>query len=60
MELGHSPVTVVSTVRDLQYIDYFAHDPHDLPVTIIAIPTKIIEINTPPPSPIGIHWDFLE
>lgn len=59
MELGHSPVPVVTTVHDIQCIDHFPPDAHDLPVSLIATPNTLIEIASPAPPPTGINWDLL-
>ena len=57
--LGHPAVPVVTTVHDLQIVKDFTPDAHDLPVTVIATPTKIIEVNAPPKAPQGIYWELL-
>ncbi len=59
-ELGHPAVPVVTSVHDLQCVDSFPPAKHDLPVSIIATPTRIIEIESPPLSPSGLHWDLLD
>lgn len=58
-ELGHPPVPVVTTVHDLQCVDYFPADAHDLCVSVIATPTEIIETDANYASATGIQWDLL-
>ena len=59
LELGHPPVPVVTTVHDLQCVDYFPPDAHDLTVSVIATPTRLIEVDTKNTSPTGIDWNLL-
>lgn len=59
MELGHPPVPVVTTVHDLQYVDFFPPSAHDLSVSIIATPTALHEINVDNALPTGICWELL-
>ena len=58
-ELGHPPVPVVTTVHDLQCVDYFPPDAHDISVSIIATPTTLLEIDTNRAPSKGICWDLL-
>ncbi len=59
MELGHPPVPVVTTVHDLQCVDYFPPAAHDLSVSIIATPTTLLEIDIENAPPAGIRWELL-
>lgn len=62
-QLGHPPVPVVTTVHDLQCVDYFPADAHDLSVSIIATPTTLIETDAvalqTSGQTSGIHWELL-
>lgn len=58
-ELGHPPAPVLTTVHDLQILDDFPADAHDLPVHWIATPEQVIEVDDPPPAPAGIDWAAL-
>lgn len=58
-ELGHPPVPVVTTVHRLQVLDGFPTEAHDLPVSLIATPDEVIEVDHPSAAPEGIDWDLL-
>lgn len=58
-ELGHDAVPVATTVNDVQVVGGFPIESNDLPLTVIATPTRTIRIETPPPAPAGIEWDRL-
>lgn len=58
-ELGHPPVPVATTVHDVQVVEDFPVAPHDQPLSLIATPTRTIEITEPLPAPAGIDWDSL-
>lgn len=58
-ELGHDPVPVATTVNDVQVVGGFPIESNDLPLTVIATPTRTIRIAHPPPAPAGIEWDRL-
>ena len=58
-ELGHPPARVVTTVHDLQVVDGFPSDPHDLTLSRIFTPTRTIEVPGPTPEPSGIDWGAL-
>ncbi len=59
-ELGHSPVTVATTVHPLQIVDDFPADPHELPVSLIATPEQIFDVPCPPAPPVGIDWALVD
>lgn len=59
-ELGHPPPPVVTTVHDLQVVDALPRDPNDLPLHLIATPSRLIEVKDPPPPPPGIDWSRLD
>ena len=54
LELGHTPVTVATTVHDVQILEKFPRDPTDLPLSVIVTPTKTIHVRHPPRTPSGI------
>jgi len=58
-ELGQSVVPVATTVHELQVLQRFPTAAHDVPVSIIATPTELIEIVPPRPIPAGVDWNKL-
>ncbi|MFP4599984.1 MAG: 5-formyltetrahydrofolate cyclo-ligase [Persicimonas sp.] len=46
-ELGHQRVPVVTTVHELQVVDGFPFDAHDIGLSVIA-PERTIDIDQPP------------
>ena len=58
-ELGHDSVPVATTVNDVQVVVAFPIESNDLPLTVIATPTQIYRVASPPPAPTGIEWDRL-
>lgn len=58
-ELGHDAVPVATTVNDVQVVGDFPIGSNDLPLTVIATPTRTIRIENPPPPPSSIEWDRL-
>lgn len=58
-ELGHDAVPVATTVNDVQLVSGFPLESNDLPLTVIATPTRTIRIADPPPAPSAIEWDRL-
>jgi len=58
-ELGHPAVPVATTVHALQILEEFPIEAHDVPVSIVATPTDLIEIAQPLPAPCGIDWTRL-
>lgn len=58
-ELGHPPVPVATTVHDVQVVDDFPAAPHDQPLSLVATPTRLIEVPEPLPAPAGIDWSSL-
>ncbi len=59
-ELGHPPVPVASTIHELQLVEGFPADPHDLALRLIATPERLIEVDAPEAGPSGIDWDLLD
>jgi 5-formyltetrahydrofolate cyclo-ligase len=59
MELGHAPVPVATTVHDVQIVDTFPPEAHDIGLHWIVTPTRTIEVTDPPPGPRGIDWSLL-
>ncbi len=47
---------IVTTVHDIQIVDYIPMTEHDMPVDIIATPTQVIYTNTKYKKPSGINW----
>ena len=58
-ELGHAAVPVATTVNDVQVVGDFPIESNDLPLTVIATPTRTIRIENPPPPPSSIEWGRL-
>ncbi|MGM0555870.1 MAG: 5-formyltetrahydrofolate cyclo-ligase [Myxococcota bacterium] len=58
-ELGHNPVPVVTTVHELQVVEDFDIEDHDIGLSVIATPERIIEVDDPPSPTGGIDWDRL-
>ena len=58
-ELGHKPVPVATTVHDIQVVEGFPSEANDLPLAVIAAPTRVIVVENPPPPPTGINWELL-
>ena len=50
---------VATTVQELQILEGFPTEAQDVPVSIIATPTELIEIANPLPTPSGIDWSKL-
>jgi len=57
--LGQPEVRVATTVHALQILEDFPFEAHDVPVSIIATPTELIEVAAPPAAPTGIDWTKL-
>ena len=58
-ELGHPALPVATTVHPLQILEAFPTEAHDVPVSIIATPTELIDVARPLPAPSGIDWNGL-
>ncbi len=53
-------VPIATTVHDLQVVEYrLPQDPWDVPVDIIATPTRLIRVKERPGRPQGILWHLL-
>jgi 5-formyltetrahydrofolate cyclo-ligase len=51
---------IATTVHDLQVVVWVPMDPtHDMPIDIIATPTRLIQTRTKIKRPQGIRWDLL-
>jgi 5-formyltetrahydrofolate cyclo-ligase len=59
-ELGHPPPRVATTIHDLQWVEDFPTERHDLPVSLIVTPGATFEVAAPPPPPSGIDWSLLK
>jgi 5-formyltetrahydrofolate cyclo-ligase len=55
-ELGCPPVPVATTVHDLQVLDDFPVEAHDLPLSVIFTPTRTIRVAEPLPVPEPLDW----
>ena len=49
---------IVTTVHDLQIVDYIPREPHDLAVDLAVTPTRVLRFNRQPKPP-GIIWSEL-
>jgi 5-formyltetrahydrofolate cyclo-ligase len=58
-ELGHERVPVVTTVHELQVVDDIDIDDHDIGLSVIATPERVIEVEEPPSPAGGIRWEEL-
>lgn len=58
-ELGHDAVPVATTVNDVQVVNDFPIESNDLPLTVIATPTRTFRVDSPPRPPDRIEWDRL-
>jgi 5-formyltetrahydrofolate cyclo-ligase len=60
-ELGlvrpHTPIA--TTVHDVQVVDPFEVEPFDVPVDLIATPTRVLRTRTHLPRPPGILWELV-
>jgi len=52
-------VIVATNIHDLQLFDSVPQDPYDVPVDLIATPTKLLRIPFNKPKPKGIIWELL-
>jgi 5-formyltetrahydrofolate cyclo-ligase len=61
-ELGlvNSNTLVATTIHDLQLVDKLPYSEHDVPIDIIATPTKLIWTYTKIPKPKGIIWHKID
>ena len=57
--LGHPPIPVASVVHDEQVISHVPRDATDLPLEMIATPTRLLPVADPPAGPDGIDWEKL-
>jgi 5-formyltetrahydrofolate cyclo-ligase len=55
-KVGES-TTVATMVHDVQLVDDIPLEPFDLPVDVIATPTRVIRVNRRDPKPHGILWE---
>jgi 5-formyltetrahydrofolate cyclo-ligase len=54
-ELGHLPVPVATTVHGRQIVGSVPRDPTDLPLSVIATPTRR-SIKRADVAPMGVDW----
>ena len=57
--LGHPPIAVASVVHEDQIVEEIPREATDLPLSVIATPTRLIEVKDPPQGPPGIDWSLL-
>ncbi|WP_338600819.1 5-formyltetrahydrofolate cyclo-ligase [Sulfolobus tengchongensis] len=50
---------IATTVHDIQIVDEIPVEPYDVPIDIIATPTRIIRINRKREKPKGIYLEYL-
>jgi 5-formyltetrahydrofolate cyclo-ligase len=50
---------VCTTVHDVQVVDAIPVEPFDVPVDLIATPTRLLTTATPYPRPAGVLWEYL-
>jgi len=50
---------IATNIHDLQLFDSVPQDPYDVPVDVIATPTRIIRTQSNKPKPKGIIWELL-
>jgi 5-formyltetrahydrofolate cyclo-ligase len=58
-ELGQPPLPVLTSVHEAQIVPRIRRSTTDLPLAVIATPTRRIDVETPPPAPEGIDWERL-
>jgi 5-formyltetrahydrofolate cyclo-ligase len=52
--------TVATTVHDLQVVDDpVPVAPHDVPLDLVATPTRLLRTGAPHPRPSGVDWDLV-
>lgn len=59
-ELGQPPVPVVTTVHEIQVVDDFPVEDHDLHLTVVATPERMVQVESPGQGPSGIDWELLD
>jgi len=52
-------VIVATNIHDLQLFDSVPQDPYDVPVDVIATPTRLVRIPFSRPKPKGVIWELL-
>ncbi len=58
-ELGHPHVPVATSVHPLQIVSKVPRTPTDVPLSVIATPEAVHEVEDPPSPPDGIDWEAL-
>ena len=56
---GSTPVATTVHDSQLHTAGGIPREPHDVGLTLIATPTRLVRPATPPGQPQGIHWDAL-
>ena len=59
LDLIDESIPIATTVHDSQLVDDVPREDFDVPVDIIATPTRVIRTNAALPKPSGILWDCL-
>lgn len=59
--LGRLAATTLlcTTVHDIQIVPAIPVEPFDVPVDIVATPTRVLHTHTPYPRPPGVLWEYL-
>jgi 5-formyltetrahydrofolate cyclo-ligase len=52
-------VLVCTTVHDVQLVEAIPVEPFDVPVDLVATPTRLLATSSPLPRPAGVLWDYL-
>ena len=52
-------IPIITTVHEIQIVDYIPVEKHDVPVDLIVTPNKIIETEKKYEKPKGIYWELL-
>jgi len=58
-ELGHPPCPVLTSVHELQLVGALPREVHDVPVSVIATPERLVTVEDPPAPPAGVDWSRL-
>lgn len=59
-EVGHPHVPVATTVHPVQIVDEVPREETDVPLSLIATPEGLHEVEDPPAPPDGIRWGDLD
>ncbi len=59
-ELGQAPVPVVTTVHELQVVEGFPSSDHDLRLSVLATPERVIDCGVEHGGHQGIDWSLID